>query len=148
MNKSPGLLISRLKTPSECESFIDNVKDKHPELVIAARRRAVELKAASHGATSAAEQDAVQAIYATEAALTHKNGKRTRASRTWQMVDKLGIIATVERIVGKKAASDGYALLAELGMLDYSFEAVVLRHPQDFSVGVIEAARERLAGEN
>lgn len=138
--------VARLKTPEECETFIENVKATHPELVVEARRRAVELKAAAYGAGSEAEQDAIQAVYAAEAALTHKNGKKTRASRTWQSIQRWGVIKAVERVVTRRKETEGYQILAELGMLDHSFEAVVLRHPDAFSPEAVESSRSRLAG--
>ena len=137
--------VSRLKTPEECESFIHNVKATHPDLVLQARRRAVELRAAAFGAKTEAEQDAIQAVYAAEAALTHKNGKKTRASRTWQSIERWGIIQAVERVVTRRKETEGYQILAELGMLDHSFEAVVLRHPSAFSAEAVESSKVRLA---
>ena len=137
--------VARLKTPEECETFIQNVKATHPELVAEARRRAVELKAAAYGAKSAAERDAIQAVYAAEAALTHKNGKKTRASRTWQSIERWGILIAVERVVTRRRETDGYQILSELGMLDHSFEAVVLRHPEAFSAEAVQSSRDRLA---
>ncbi len=137
--------VSRLKTPEECETFILNVKATHPDLVLQARRRAVELKAAAFGAKSEAERDAIQAVYAAEAALTHKNGKKTRASRTWQSIERWGIIQAVERVVTRRKETEGYQVLADLGMLDHSFEAVVLRHPGAFSLEAVERSRARLA---
>jgi hypothetical protein len=137
--------VARLKTPKECEIFIDNVKATHPNLVLEARRRSVELQASAHGARTEAEHDAIQAVYAAEAALTHRNGKKTRASRTWQSIAKHGIIQAVERVVTRKTSTDGYAVLAELDMLDFSFEAVVLRHPDAFTPEAVASARARLS---
>ena len=36
-------------------------------------------------------------------------------------------------------------MLAEMGLQDYAFEAVILRHPEVFSEKAIETSRERLA---
>ena len=58
--------VARLKSPEECEPFIVNVKDRLSELARLARRRAVELRAATHEATTDAEREAVQAVYAYE----------------------------------------------------------------------------------
>jgi hypothetical protein len=63
-------LISRLKTPEECEQFAKNVVEKYPALAGEARRRAVELRAATHGAKNAAEREALQAVYAYEEVLS------------------------------------------------------------------------------
>ena len=40
--------VRRLTTPEECEQFIKNVQERYPALAIEARRKAVELRAASH----------------------------------------------------------------------------------------------------
>ena len=73
--------VARLKTPDECEQFALNVQARLPDLARAARRRAVELRAAAHGATSAAEREALEAVYAYERVLSQKRGKKIRASR-------------------------------------------------------------------
>ena len=56
--------VARLRTPEECEQFIINVRARLPELAQAARRRSVELRAAEHRAESAAEREALAAVYA------------------------------------------------------------------------------------
>ncbi len=121
--------VARLKTPDECEQFALNVQARLPELARAARRRAVELRAGSHGAVSAAEREALEAVYAYERVLSMKRGKKIRASRTWQMIERHGIIGAVERAVSRSAETAGYTALVEMGMQDFSFEAVVVRHP-------------------
>ena len=70
---------------------------------------------------------------------------RTRANRTWQMIGEYGILAAVARIVTRRKDTDGYALLVEMGMEDMTFEQVVLRHPKEFDIDVIAAARSRLS---
>jgi hypothetical protein len=119
---------------------------RDPELAAQARRRAVELRAALHRAQSVAEQEALKAIYAYEEILSVKRGRRTPASRTWQMVKRHGIIGAVERAVNRTTDASGYTALAEIGMLDLSFEAVILRHPDSFSANALARAKERLAG--
>jgi hypothetical protein len=92
-----------------------------------------------------AEQEALKAIYAYEEVLSVKRGRRTPASRTWQMVKRHGIIGAVERAVNRTTDASGYTALAEIGMLDLSFEAVVLHHPNSFSADALARAKERLA---
>jgi hypothetical protein len=137
--------IARLKTPEECEQFAVNVQARLPDLSRAARRRAVELRAALHGAVSIAEREALEAVYAYERVLSVKRGKKIRASRTWQMIERHGIIEAVEHAVNRKAETTGYAALVEMGMLDFAFEAVVIRHPELFSEDAIARSRERLS---
>jgi hypothetical protein len=98
--------IAKLKTPEACEQFAINVEERgKPELALAARRRAVELRAAAHGANTVAEREALEAVYAYERVLSTKRGKKIRASRTWQMIDRRGIIPAVEHVVTRNAES-------------------------------------------
>ena len=138
--------VARLETPEDCEQFALNVQARFPDLARAARRRAVELRAAAHGATTAAEREALEAVYAYERVLSEKRGKKVRASRTWQMIERRGIIEAVERAVNRNADTAGYKALAEMGMQDLAFEAVVLRHPDVFSPAAVTRSAERLRG--
>lgn len=138
--------IARLTTPEECEQLALNVQTRLPDLAKAARRRAVELRAAAHGATAAVEQEALEAVYAYERVMSLKQGKSFRASRTWQMIERHGIIAAIERVVSRKEEAAGYTALAEIGMIDKAFEAVVLRHQESFSAGAVARSAERLKG--
>jgi hypothetical protein len=140
--------VTRLKTPEDCEKFAKNVTATNPELAMEARRRAVELRAAAYGAKSEPEKEALCAVYAYEEALTKKNGKRTHASRTWQMIKRHGIIAAVERAVNREAETAGFTALAEMGMQDYAFEAVILRHPNLFSPEAVERSKVRMESWN
>jgi hypothetical protein len=138
------LRVLRLKTPADCESFAHNVQNQHPELAKEARRRAVELRAAQYGAKSDVEREALAAIYAFEEVRSQQTGRRAYASRTWQSIKRNGILATVERLVSRKNETVGYTALAEAGMEDLTFEAVVLRHPRAFSVEAVEQAKTRI----
>lgn len=139
--------IHRLKTPEECERFAKNAAARNrSDLAMEAQRRAIELRAAAQNAATQAEREALQAIYAYEEVLQRKNGRRTRASRTWQMIDRHGILGAVERAVNRDSTSTGYTALVEMGLQDLAFEAVVLRHPEAFSEETIARARERLQG--
>ena len=80
--------IAKLKTPEDCEQFAINVEERgKPELALAARRRAVELRAAAHGASTAAEREALETVYAYERVLSTRHGRKTSASRTWPMIN-------------------------------------------------------------
>jgi len=138
--------VTRLRTPEECEEFARLTLRRDPELAIQARRRAVELTAARHGAQTVAEKEALQAVYAYEEVLSAKRGRRTPASRTWQMIKRHGIIGAVERAVNRTKDASGYTALVETGMRDLAFEAVVIRHPDSFSADAVARAGERLAG--
>jgi len=138
--------VARLKTPEDCEAFAQNVEAKYPDLAKEARKRAVELRAFAHRAATDAEREALEAVYAYEEVLSHKNQKRTRATRTWQMIERHGTIGAVERAVNRREETVGYRALLEMGMQDFAFECVVLRHPDVFSAETVEHAKTRLSG--
>jgi hypothetical protein len=137
--------VARLASPEECEQFASNVGEKHPDLALQAKRRAVQLRAQQKGAKTDAEREALEAVYAYEAVLTAQQGKKIRASRTWQMIDRHGIVGAIERAVNRDDDTSGYKALVAMGMPDLSFEAVVLRHRDLFSADAVKRCEERLA---
>lgn len=140
----PDYRVARLKNSEDCESFAKNVEKTHPELAKEARRRAVELRASQYGAASDVEHEALRAVYAFEQVRSQKTGRKARANRTWTSIENDGIISTVEKVVSRKSPTEAYADLVEAGMGDFTFEAVVLRHPGAFSETAREQANRRL----
>ena len=125
-------LVERIKEPELCYVFARNATRRgHPELALQAYRRAVDLRAEGHETESDAEFAAVRAIYAYEEALSYSKGKRTRATGTWQMVNRHGLLAAVHKRIQGRSGDDVKAVLKELGMEDYSFEAVGKAYPND-----------------
>lgn len=138
--------VKKIKTPEGCEIFARNALERNrPDLAAETKRRAVELRADLYGAKSEAENEAIQAVYAYEEVLTKKNGKKTTASRTWQMIKRHGIIEAVERAVNRRNEAQGYTALVEMGLEDFAFEAVILRHPKLFSDDAVARSKERLS---
>lgn len=145
MTRPANDLIARLRTPEDCAVFEKNVLERgRPDLAIAARRRALELRAALYGGSSDAETECLAAVYAYESALSQIKGKKTRAGRTWQMIKRHGIIGAVERAVNREAETAGYKALLEMGLEDYAFEVVVVRHPQLFSAEAVLRSQARI----
>lgn len=137
--------VAKLKSPEECERFATNaIRLGRRDLADEARRRAVELRAEKYGASSQAEKECLQAIYAYEEVLSKKNGRRTPASRTWQMIKRHGILASAERAVNRESETAGYKALVEMGLQQFAFEAVILRYPDLFSPEAVERSRRRM----
>ena len=138
--------IKNLDTPKKCEIFANNALNAGREdLAKQAKERAIQLKAETYGAETSAEKEAIKAVYAYEEILSANNGKKTRASRTWPMIQKYGIINAVERAVNRKAETKGYTVLLEMGLEAYAFEAVILRYPDQFSESAVEVSRQRMS---
>ena len=138
-------LVSRLKTPEDCEQFAKNVEAKSPDLAKQARRRAVELRAERYGAKTEVERAALECIYAFEEARSQETGRRARANRTWQSIEKNGILPTVDKVVSRRKATDGYDALLEAGLEDFTFEAVVIRYPDSFTSEAVAQSKARLS---
>lgn len=138
--------VAKLKTPEECAVFAKNVTERgRPDLAIAARKRAVQIRAESFGASSEVERECIEAIFAYEEVLSAKAGRRQHASRTWPMIERHGVIEAVERVVKRKVDALGYTALVEMGLEEHAFEAVILRHPTAFSAEAVAQSKERLS---
>jgi hypothetical protein len=137
--------VERLRTPAECESFAKNaVARHHPELALQAQRKAIDLQVSTHETASVLEAEGLAAVYAYEALLTRRNGKKTRATGTWQAIKRYGMIEAVQRAVSRPPDEPGTVTLRDLGLQDLTFEALVVRHEASFSAAAIETAKTRL----
>lgn len=126
-------LVERIKEPELCYVFARNATHRgHPELALEAYRRAVDLRAEQYETGSEAEFAAARAIFAYEEALSYSKGKRTRATGTWQLVNRHGLLPALHKRLSSKNGDDVRPVLKDLGMEDYSFEAVGKAYPQEF----------------
>lgn len=138
--------VKKIKTVKGCYNFIENAtRLGGTELVKQAYLRATEIQIEEHNATSTAEKEALQAVFAYEQTLRVKHGKSIKASRTWQMIKKLGIIEAVNKAVNRPNETLGYTALMEMGLAEFAFEAVILRHSDTFSTEAVEISKKRLA---
>ena len=137
--------VARLKSPEDCEKFARNaIRLGRKDLADQARRHAIDLRAAAYGGVSEVEKECLRAIYAYEEVLSRKNGRRTRASRTWQMIKRHGILTAAERAVNRPTETAGYHALVEMGLEDFAFGAIILRHPEMFSEEAVRRSEARL----
>ncbi|MEH6585201.1 MAG: hypothetical protein V7720_01520 [Halioglobus sp.] len=137
--------VSKIGTPEKCRIFAENcLKRGREDLALEARERAIQLRAEMHGAKTKTEREALEAVYAYEEVLSIRNGKKTRAGRTWQMIDRLGIIGAVERAVNRPTETQGYKALVDMGLEEYAFESVIIRHPDVFSEAAVSVSTDRM----
>ena len=125
-------LVQRIKKPELCYVFARNAINRgHDDLAVQAYRRAVDLRAETHEVSSEAELMALKSFYAYEEALSHGLRKRKRATGTWQMVNRLGILPTLDKRLNSKDAESVLPKLKELRLEDYSFQAVAKAYAED-----------------
>jgi hypothetical protein len=128
-------LVARIKSHELCYVFARNaVKQGHEDLAVQAYRRAVDLRAAGHEGVSEAEVMALKAFYAYEEALSYGQRKRKRATGTWQMVNREGILPTLQKRLQSKSADEALPILKQLQMEDYSFSAVARAYPDELQL--------------
>jgi hypothetical protein len=84
-------------------------------------------------------------LTAYEELLTLKNGKRTRANRTRQKLDRKGVLQCLEDWATQKT-SEGLELLLSKKLFELTGEYLVLKYPNRFSANAIDAARRKLQG--
>lgn len=79
-----------------------------------------------------------------ESYLSDKNGKITRATRTWTTVRNRGVKKAITNLVTRKTDAIGFTGLVEYGGIESTFEALVLRFKGDFSPEAVEASETRI----
>lgn len=66
------------------------------------------------------------------------------ASYTHRMLDQLGPVSALSRLMAESRIQKGLRTLAKAGKTSLSFEAVVLKHRASFPRPIVEAAQWRL----
>ena len=61
------------------------------------------------------------------------------------MIKRYGILAAVDRVVSRPDDATGYTALIKMGLRQFAFEAVVVRHPEAFTPAAVERSRGRVA---
>ena len=139
--------IASCDEPERLRAFMKNAENKGVlELYEQARSRLFEIQASTECETvGTVEHEVWESIHALEYVRTKEAGKTIRLSRTRQAIGRKGVRQALVDIVRKKGPSEGFDMLRDRNMLKHSFEAIVLRHLEDFDDSVTEAAHKRLA---
>jgi hypothetical protein len=142
--------VSRLTTARDCDKFALAIDEDQPKLAQQARQRALDLCTAveskKYGAATDVEREIIKAICAYERVLFKKHGKGVRASYTWRSVKNNGIKGAAEKAVNRNDTLYGYQALAEIGMQNITFEAIVIKYPAEFTADALRHSEDRLNG--
>lgn len=113
-----------------------------PEVAEAAFRRLVEIL--PEDAPGSIEHDFWKTIFAFEELLRDERGKTVRLSRTRQKIDRVGVMQTLVDFALSKKPTEGFSMLIERGLPEFTGEALVLKHSLHFDPTVVTAAESRL----
>jgi len=136
----------------ECLSFMKNVKAnreltsaQQDQLCQAIRKRIVmlgagELISPTH---SLAQRAAMQALAAYEELLRITHGRKVRAQRIRQIIEKRGILPAIANAI-ENGRTLGLRALQDAGLIEHSFEAVALAFPGEFDDATVAKAAETM----
>ncbi len=138
--------VASLDDPARLRRMMRNATDMGvDEVRVAAFRRLMDIQ--TDGEEGPFAQDAWKSIHALEEIRTQERGRTVRLSRTRQKIGRDGIRTTLEHLAGADTGTDGFRMLIDRGLPELTFEAIVLKHPQEFDAAVLSAARRRLEAE-
>lgn len=106
-----------------------------------------EMSAAKHEAGTAVDRALWTALHAYEYLKGREKGKTTRATYLRRKISQTDIVTAVSGSVLKGGKTSGLQALQDMGRLDASFEAVVVKYAESFAPEVVEAAKQTLAGQ-
>ncbi|WRH76281.1 MAG: hypothetical protein RSE16_02095 [Sphingobium sp.] len=111
----------------------------------AAVSRYWQLSAAKHDAGADVDRALWEALYAYEYLKSVENERPTRATYLRRKIKDTDILVAVSSSVLKGGKTAGLQALRDMGRLDASFEAVVVKYAEVFDSAVVAAARKTLA---
>lgn len=139
-------VVENCDDPAALRRIMKNAKERDADDVYnAAFQRLITVQPSAQVGTIA--HDVWRTIYAFEQARTEERGRTVRLSRTRQKIQRDGEVKTVTDMTLKKTPSEGFLMLKERGMLELSFEALVVARAEHFPRNVVDAARSRLETE-
>ncbi len=147
-NKNSTKILAYVETCDDADklrSLIANARKLgNTEVAEAAFRRVVGLVPGIEPGT--VEHDFWRSVNAFEQALSELKGKTTKLSRTRLKVGKVGLLQTLRDWALNGHETDGFRMMLDRGMPEFTGEATALRYPASFEQPTLDAARARLTG--
>jgi hypothetical protein len=137
---------SKLKSPSDCRVVMQRARERNlPEVYNEVFKRFCELTgAANDDPSDPLIADFYKTLGAYEQLLTEKNDRNTPASRTRQKISNKGVHQSLIEWTRGKVETNGFKLLVEKGMPQYTGEYLVVRYAKRFPEDVVALAINRL----
>jgi hypothetical protein len=142
--------VNKLSSLAECRTVMQRARDRNvPEVYKAVFRRMCELVGSRNDDPS---DPLVREFYETLAAyeqlLTEKNGRTTAASRTRQKISNKGVYQSLIEWTRGKVETNGFKLLVEAGLPEYTGEYLVARYASRFPADIVTLACDSLVSNN
>jgi hypothetical protein len=139
--------VSKLKTPNECRTVMARAKARGLDDVYkTAFRRYCELVGnANDDPADPLVRDFYATLGAYEQLLTEKNGSTTIASRTRQKIANKGVHQSLIEWTRGKEETNGFILLVEAGLPEFTGEYLVTKYAKRFPDDVVKLAHVRLS---
>jgi hypothetical protein len=139
--------VTKLKTPAECRTVMARARGRNEaEIYQAVFRRMCQLIGFENDdPADPLVREFYETLAAYEQLLTEKNGKTTVATRTRQKIANKGVFQSLVEWTRGKVETNGFKLLVEAGLPEFTGEYLVARHADRFPDDVVALARERLS---
>jgi hypothetical protein len=115
-----------------------------PEIMTAALRQAIRLKAQGFDPEDDFENAVFHALAGYEIALSIKNNVRTAASRTRNLLNRLKPLEALRLLMNSTDEKIGLKILSDMHLAEFTFESVVVTYPKKFFPHEVIEAQRRL----
>jgi hypothetical protein len=148
MVMSIGELIKKINVENDRDKlyrWYQNAYSKDvPEIMTAALKRAIELRAKGFVSEDEFEIAVYHALAGYEIALSIKNERRTLASRTRELIGRLKPLKALKFLINSTDEKFGLVTLSKMQLAEFTFESVIVTHYERFEPEEVFEAQFRL----
>jgi hypothetical protein len=139
--------VSKLTTPGDCRTVMARAKERgmHDVYTAVFKRYCALVGNANDDPSDPLVRDFYETLAAYEQLLTEKNGSTTVASRTRQKIANKGVHQSLIDWTRGKTETNGFTLLVEAGLPEFTGEYLVTKYADRFPTDVVTLARSRLS---
>ena len=138
--------VSNLRTQEECRIVMERAKKEGLDAFYGkVFRRYCEIVGTEHDdPDDPLIREFWETLAAYEQLLTERNGKTTPAHRTRQKIRNKGVYQSLVEWTSGKIETNGFTLLVEKGLPEYTGEYLVVKYSDRFPSDVVSLGRKRL----
>jgi hypothetical protein len=142
--------VNKLKSLTECRTVMERArKQSRADVYDAVFRRMCKLVGTENDdPNDSLVRDFFETLAAYEQLLTEKHGRNTPAGRTRQKIINKGVHQSLVEWTKGSTETEGFKLLVDAGMPEYTAEYLVARYAERFSADVVSLAQQRLTAHN